>query len=144
MSDLTMTYTPVLFQAIAKEVARSYSEQYLVSFATGGMTVMFSTPSIEDAIAKATAQTKERGDVSVIAAEYMTVATHRSCCLSSDGEGDGLIDVDGVLVEISIRKIKDGVHRVLFSRVNALRLYADFAERLEILEKSVGNLKTTK
>lgn len=137
-----MSYTPVLFLTIAKEVAKGYAEQYLVSFASGGLTVMFSTPAIEDAIAKASAQIKAREGVSVIAAEYMCGQGFVAQNPMFTDECDGVMDVDGVLVEVSIRKIKDGVHRVLFSRVDASRLYIDVVGRLKNLEKSVENLKT--
>lgn len=137
-----MSYTPVLFQAIAKEVANGYSEQYLVSFADGGLTVMFSTPAIEEAIAKATAQIPQRAGTSVIAAEYMVGRgfVNQDCMFTDDC--DGVMDVGGVLVEVSIRKIREGVHRVLFSRVDAARLYNDIAGRLNVLEKSVATLTT--
>lgn len=135
-----MRYTPILFQAVAEEVARSFSEQYLVSFADGSLTVMFSTPAIDDAIAKATTQTKELGKVSVIAAEFMCgqgFVDHD--CIFTD-ECGGVMDVDGILVEVSIRRIREDAHRVLFARVDAARLYKDMSGRLKALEKTVANL----
>lgn len=39
-----------------------------------------------------------------------------------------------------IRKIREGVHRVLFSRVDSARLYNDIAGRLKALEMSVATL----
>jgi len=137
-----MSYTPVLFQAIAIEVARGFSEQYLVAFADGSLTVMFSTPAIEEAIAKATAQITNLGGVSVIASEYMIGRGFLAQdCVFSD-ECDGVMNVDGVLVEVSIRKIREGVHRVLFARVDSARLYKDVSGRLTALEKTVATLAT--
>jgi len=134
-----MIYDPGLFYAIAKEVADGYAEEYLVSFASGGLTVMFSTPAIEDAIAKAKTQQKELGNTSVIAAEFMVCVDQRSYTFSD--RCDGVMDVNGVLVEVSVRKIKDGAHRVLFSRVDALQLNTVIVERLKLLENSVASLK---
>lgn len=133
-----MSYTPVLFQTIAKEVTRGYSEQYLVSFGDGELTVMFSTPAIEEAIAKATAQVEARGAVSVIAAEYMTGRGFVDQDRVFADECDGVMDIDGVLVDVSIRKIREGVHRVLFARVDSAPLYKDVSGRLKALEKKLA------
>lgn len=135
-----MSYTPVLFQAIAKEVAKGFSEQYLASFSGGALLLMFTTPALEDAIDKATAQTKELGGVSVIAAEFMAGKGFvDQDCVFAD-ECGGVMDVGGILVEVSIRKIREDAYRVLFARVNSARLYKDISGRLKALEKTVESL----
>lgn len=140
--DRAMSYTPVLFQTIAKDVAKSYAEQYLVSFADGSLTVMFSTPAIEDAIEKASAKMQEIGALGVLAAEFNIGRGFVAQDYIFADECDGVMNVDGVLVEVSIRKIREGVHRVLFARVDSARLYQDVSGRLAALEKTVASLAT--
>lgn len=132
-------YEPILFSVIAKEVVRGYPEQYLISTVDGDLTVMLPTPAIQEAIAESKERMRQNGGGSVIAHEYRS-STDVSDPDFSD-ECDGLIFVDGVLVEISIRKLGDGMHRVLFSRINAYKLYSDVVSRLNKLEQKAAYIR---
>lgn len=129
-------YEPILFSVIAQEVVRGCSEQYLIATADGDLAVMLPTQAIQDAITEAKERMRQHGGGSVIASEYRG-STDVSDPDFSD-ECDGLIFVDGVLVEVSIRKLSDGMHRVLFSRVDAYKLYSDVVARLNKLEHKMA------
>jgi hypothetical protein len=135
------TYTPGLFQAIANEVVKGFGEQYLLAIKGSGLTVMFSTPAIEHALTKATAQVRD--EIGVLAAEYQTGNFQNQNVIFADG-CRGLSDVNGVLVEFSVRKLRDDAYRVLFSRVDATLAYTGIVDRLSKLEESLRALQSNK
>ena len=135
---MTNTFTPCLFRAIAEEVATGLAEQYLTAFREGGVTVMFSTPAVEMAISKSGAQFKSGTDI--IAFECQASDFVSADAIFTDNF-QSVMDCKGILVEVSVRKLRDGVHRVLFSRVDAGRMYRDHAARLEKIESAVRDLQ---
>ena len=118
-------YKPALFQIIAEQVACDYPEQYLFA-SNNSLTVMFSDARIENTISLALDVLKD--GINVVSAEYHLVPDTRAYCF---GDGaSGLIDVDGVLVELTVRRLGDFGWRVLFSRVDAPKLYLDFSDTI--------------
>lgn len=135
------TYTPCLFQAIAKEVASGFGEQYLIAIKDSGLAVMFSTPAIESAISKAVAQIQD--GISILKAEFNIGNFHsRNAIFANDSRG--LCDVNGVLVEFVVKKLRDDAYRVFFSRVDAAQVYVDVADRLNRVENAVRELQASK
>lgn len=132
-------YSPILFNAIAKEVVRGYPEQYLFEDKNGSITVMFSTPEIENSITRATLQKRPTG-IPLVAAEFMTGVASGSCRFTD--ECDGTIVVDGVVVELTIRKIKEEEYRVLFTRVDAQKLLLDTQTRLKSMTARLERLES--
>ena len=133
------TYKPTLFEAIAKDVARGRSEQYV--FAKKGInapTLMFSTPALEDAIAAATAQVPDA--ITVLHAEYIYSKSITGDEVFADG-CRSVLDVDGVLVELHVREIAHEEWRVLFAKVDAAKLYGTLTDRIASLEQSVSSLQ---
>jgi len=127
-------YKPALFQAIAEQVASKCPEQYLFA-SNNSITVMFSDERIENEISSALDALKD--GINVIGTEYHLLKDAQNC--QFDDGVSGLIDVDGVLVELVVRKLNDSGWRVLFSRVDARKLYLDLSDRIVKLEVAVAS-----
>lgn len=123
-----------LFKTIANEVATGFAEQYLTVFRDGGMAVMFSTPSVEDAIQKA--RTRFKSGTEMLTFECLCGDFGSSAPLFTD-DFKGVIESNGLLIEVSVRELRDGVHRVLFSRVDAAKMYQNHDKRIEQVEAQV-------
>lgn len=129
-------YKPALFRVIAEQVANNYPEQYLFA-SSGSLKVMFSDERVENAISLAL-EAMGNG-INVVTFEYVLLEGAQANICFYDG-ARGLIDVDGVLVELVIRKLGDDGWRVLFSRIDAHNLYADLATRIARLEATVVSI----
>ncbi len=131
-----MNYQPNLFRAIALQLIVGEPEQYLYA-SSSGLTAMFSSPEVAEAINAALAS--QMDPVSVIRAEYQLLAGAHNYVFA-DGV-TGLIDVNGVVVELSVRQLSDTSWRVLFSRVDAAKLYTNQAELIRDLSERVSALE---
>ena len=61
-------------------------------------------------------------------------------CVFDDGV-TGLIDVDGVAVEFSVRKLDDERWRIFFAQVDTARLYLSLSDRIDELNRRVNYLE---
>jgi hypothetical protein len=137
---MTNPMKPELLQVIAEQVVSGTSEQYLYVTSVG-MTAMFTTPQIADAINTSLAQWNGDG-VQAIVYEFNTSPAIQSPIRFNDG-ATAVIDVGGVLVELSVRKLAPAAYRILFSRVNAMTLYGGLSARVDALEARLGAQTTS-
>jgi len=127
-----MTYSPILFATIAREVAApsGFAEQYMIATEGGGITTMFSTHNVDGAI---DAACKALGDpIAVVRAEFNM--TLKNCSPFFADGAIGVLEVNEILVEVSVRELRPGTFRLLFSRVDAMKLYSDLSTRVARLE----------
>lgn len=133
-------YDPALFTTIAKElIAGDQTEQYLVARANGDLSVAYPTAAIEKAMSLAQEQARHFGVSMLLSYEYgeSTIVADSSFT----DECDGLIQIGGELISLSARKIGEGGYRVLFSRMDVLRLHVDLASRVKALEDELSIFK---
>lgn len=130
-----------IFTDLAAEVAKSdHSELYLVAGRGFGLT----NGSQEAHLIVANAQQALQKEA------YVVLGAHFNSCqavtknvLFSD-ECGGVIDCDGVAVEFQVREIRSNpkTYRVLFSRVNAVKLMTDVHHKIEDLSERLQRLES--
>lgn len=133
-----MNDAPNLFATVAREVAAGSPscEQYLIFTDDAAIIPVLPTKATTDAIDKALEQFGN--GFKVLRSEFGSALTDGEVALR-DG-ATGIIDANGVLVEVAIRQIGDGKYRALFSRVDAKTLYRSLNARVSQLEAAVGQL----
>lgn len=130
-----------IFTDLAAEVAKSdLSELYLIAGRGFGLT----NASQEAHLIVANAQQDLQNDA------YVVLGAHFNSChavpqnvMFSDG-CCGVIDCDGIAVEFQVREIRSNpkTYRVLFSRVNAVKLMTDVHHRIEDLSDRLRRLES--
>ena len=131
-----MNYFPHIFETIARQLVAGEHEQYLYASADK-LSVMFPSDILDDYLRDALALWKS--PVAVLQAEY-NLSPFCVDCVFADG-ATGLIDVDGVAVEFSVRKLDDERWRVFFAQVDAPRLYLSLSDRMDELNRRVRHLE---
>lgn len=133
--------TKNIFTEIAAEVAKSnLSELYLIAGRGFGLT----NASQEVHLIAANAQQDLQEDA------YVVLGAHFNWCdavskntVFSDG-CSGLIDCDGVAVEFQVRQIGNSpkTYRVLFSRVDAVKLMTDVTHKIQDMSERLQRLES--
>lgn len=142
-NTMTNTHTEqtVLFTTIANELIIGHqTEQYLLVRANGDLSVTFPTAATEKAMTIAQDQAKQFGVEYLLNREYCESTIVSDTCVTDECEG--LIRIGGELVSLSARRIGEGDYRVLFSRVDTIRLHVDLAGRVKALEDELSIFKT--
>lgn len=132
-----MTYTPILFKTVAHEVAAGEpsNEQYLIFTEVNYIIAALPTPAINTAITKALEACNS--GLQVLRAEFSDLDS------AEVQLRDGVVvpvDVNGVVVEVAVRAIAPNKYRVMFSRIDGVKLYRGLRERIEHLEGTVEKL----
>lgn len=134
-------YLPSLFSTIASElVCGDQTEQYLLAKANHALVISQPTEKINKALEIAQAEAAAHGIACLLRWEYLGSTVVSDSDFSD--ECNGLIRVDGgQVVSIAARRIGPDVYRVLFSRVDPLRLHLDLSSRVRALEDAVSTIK---
>lgn len=127
---------PLLFQTIAQHVATGPSEQYLTVSKIDGLMISFSTPEIEAAMNNAS---QSAVGFDLVAYECKNNEFESMDVIVTD-HFKGVFNVNGILVEMSVRKIHKEVYRALFSRVDAIRIYYGVDAILSKLAGAMQNI----
>ena len=130
-----------IFTDIAAEVAKSdLSELYLIAGRGFGLT----NASGEVHMIAAKAQQDMHEDAYVVLGAHFNMCDAVSKNVVFDDGCSGVIDCDGVAVEFQVRQIGNSpkTYRVLFSRVNAVKLMTDVIHKIQDISDRLQRLES--